>query len=84
MAATELLDKLKNDNDDIIQYLQRSLKTRDDQCVELKERLKGLQLVKRIFGFSVQFVPTVHVDKNYILIDSNRLARKKVKTMNDD
>lgn len=43
--ATELLEKLRSDNEDIIQYLQRTLQSRDDQCSELKERLKGMQLV---------------------------------------
>lgn len=47
IQANEVLNKLKTDNEDIIQYLQRTLQARDDQCVELKERLKGLQLVKQ-------------------------------------
>ena len=51
MAATELLDKLRTDNEDIIQYLQRKLQARDDQCSELKERLKGLQMVVSLSSF---------------------------------
>lgn len=45
IAATQQLEKLQLDNGDIIQYLQRTLQSRDDQCSELKERLHGLQLV---------------------------------------
>ena len=44
--ATENLSKLRSDNEDIIQYLKRTLQSRDDECSELKERLKGLQLVR--------------------------------------
>ena len=49
MAATELRDKLRTDKEDIIQYLHRKLQARDDQCSELKERLKGLQMVVDVF-----------------------------------
>jgi hypothetical protein len=40
---------LRADNEDIIQYLHRKLQSRDDQCAELKERLKGLQMASVIF-----------------------------------
>ncbi|XP_046445746.1 cilia- and flagella-associated protein 157-like [Daphnia pulex] len=46
VAATDILDKLRTDNEDIIQYLHRKLQSRDDQCAELKERLKGLQMAR--------------------------------------
>lgn len=53
VVATENLNKLRLDNEDIIQYLQRSLQSRDDECSELKERLKGLQLVRLIPNYSI-------------------------------
>jgi hypothetical protein len=40
---------LRADNEDIIQYLHRKLQSRNDQCAELKERLKGLQMASVIF-----------------------------------
>jgi len=45
MAAKEQLEKTLTDSTDVIRFLQRSLQSRDDQCLELKERLLGLQLV---------------------------------------
>ena len=75
MAATELLDKLRTDNEDIIQYLHRKLQARDDQCSELKERLKGLQMVVDVF--------LKHFSLILMFLYYLRPARKKVKTMND-
>lgn len=75
MAATELLDKLRTDNEDIIQYLHRKLQASDDQCSELKERLKGLQMVVDVF--------LKHFSLILMFLYYLRPARKKVKTMND-
>ena len=76
LKATEVLEKLRTDNEDIIQYLQRSLKSRDDQCSELKERLKGLQLVRVPFDFDRKLRSHGSI--------WDRLERKKVRTMNGD
>jgi hypothetical protein len=75
VAATELLDKLRTDNEDIIQYLHRKLQARDDQCSVLKERLKGLQMVVDVF--------LKHFSLILMFLYYLRPARKKVKTMND-
>ena len=75
MAATELRDKLRTDKEDIIQYLHRKLQARDDQCSELKERLKGLQMVVDVF--------LKHFSLILMFLYYLRPARKKVKTMND-
>jgi hypothetical protein len=79
VAATELLDKLRTDNEDIIQYLHRKLQARDDQCSELKERLKGLQRLPRM----VVDVFLKHFSLILMFLYYLRPARKKVKTMND-
>lgn len=50
MAAKEQLEKTLTDSTDVIRFLQRSLQSRDDQCLELKERLLGLQLAREQEG----------------------------------
>jgi hypothetical protein len=76
VAATELLDKLRTDNEDIIQYLHRKLQARDYQRSELKERLKGLQMVVDVF--------LKHFSLILMFLYDLSPARKKVKTMNDN
>ena len=47
-VANELLIKLRSDNEDIINHLKRNLQSLSNDSEEMKERIKGLQLVRSL------------------------------------
>jgi predicted RNase H-like nuclease (RuvC/YqgF family) len=74
VAAKEQLEKTVTDSSDVIRYLQRSLQSRDDQVQELKERLNGLQLVRKAAAADG------HWSSMFVLFCSRLASRKAAPT----
>lgn len=80
-------DKLDEDRADIIAYLKKTLNIKTEECIELKDKVKGLEELREIE--TAQFKETVNeLEKNFTLMkdqltSENKLLAGKLNTLEE-